>query len=172
MARKKKKKSSFRASLKRALLKYGCLALFLPGWLIAPPQYDFAVTFLLALACYAYIEAFNWREDAKSDRRTKRIKLLARFWRYGYFVLAAALSLLIRMEQRRLFLFAAISLYGGYTIVIACALCKHFICGMQDASRQPMNPWKRTIPTASCQRDGLFMGFFFLIFGIIGLTVA
>lgn len=168
MAHKKKRKT-FSEWLKRMLLKYGCIALFLPGLLITPSEYVPAVLFGLALLCYVWVVIFNWREDIKSDSRTKRIKLLAHFWRYGYTILLIPSLPLIR---HRKFLFTAVALYGAYTIVIACAMCKHFVCGMQDASHQPMDPWKRRIPTDSYRRDGLLMGIFFLILGIIGLIVA
>lgn len=164
----KKKRRTFSEWLKHTFFKYGCIALFLPGWLVAPSNYDPAVTFGLALLCYTWVEIFNWHEYTKSDSRTKRIKLLARFWRYGYIILLITSLPLIR---HRKFLFAAVVLYGIYTIVIACAMCKHFVCGMQDASHQPMDPWKRRIPTDSYRRDGLFMGIFFLALGVIGLMV-
>lgn len=169
---KKRNYRNPRNTWKHKLLKYGPLVLFLPAWLITPPNYVPVVTSILIFCCYIYLETFNWIDNRKTSSKEKCIFLLARFWRYGYIAVLLAIMLLSHSEQRYKTLIShEIMLYGAYTIIIALSMCHHFICGMQDASHQPMNPYMRKIPRSTYRRDGLLIGSIFLILGIFGLAV-
>lgn len=154
------------------LKKNACFALTGIGLIFSAHRWG-ALLFLLSMPfCFLYRCFFWWREDQKNSVKEKRIMLLAYFWRYGHALLLPPLivvgSLLNHVFPARWIGYYAL-FYGVYTLLIALNMCKHFICGMQDANHQKMRPYARPVPDS--QRDGIFIALFFIAMGLLLLRL-
>lgn len=124
--------------------------------------------------CFCWREAFLWREAANETAATRRILLLARFWRYGFFTLipAASIALTVLFPERDGFglaLGGGALAYGVWTLAIALAECRYFTCGMQYIAHRPMRPYARPMPRD--RREGVQMGLIFLAIGAAALCL-
>lgn len=155
------------------LKKYAFLAMPLVGLIFSGSRFGtwlLLLSFPVCFFCYCQIQ---WREDRKGTPQAKRIKLLARFWRYGYWMLFPPLAgikaaFLPDVCADCLFGYFVL-IYGVYTFMISLALCRHFICGMQDWNHQEMRPYAS--PPPHSQRDGLSIAFLSIALSLLLLMV-
>ena len=125
--------------------------------------------------CFCWQEAFLWRETANETADARRILLLARFWRHGFFTLipAASVPLTALFPARDGFVLAlggGVLAYGAWTVAIALAECQYFACGMQDIAHRPMRPYAR--PTPRDRREGVRLGLLFIAMGAAVLCLS
>ncbi len=156
-----KKRKRHRSSPRQLALKYAYLILPLASLLLPGSLRAYVFVWSLPI-CWGYTAAYAWRMEKHASVQEKRIKLMARFWRYGYFTLLAPLWLHCRTN-------AALAIgsiaYGIYTLLIAACGARHFVCGMQDAGHAPMKPYAQL--SNKDRRDGIFIGTFFIVMGIL-----
>lgn len=153
MAHKKKHPIKWTALFK----KYAFLAMPLAGLIFSGTRFGNWTLMLSFPVCFFFYCRIKWQEDRKSTPEAKRIKLLARFWRYGYWMLFPPLATI-----RAAFfpdvcadcLFGYFVLfYGVYMFMISLTMCRHFVCAAQDWSHQEMRPYAS--PPPHSQRDGI-----------------
>ena len=172
MSRKSKRQSP-RDWLKSLVRKNACFVLPVISLAFSSHQWG-SWLFLTSLPLCALYRCILWWQDAqKISAEKKRIMLLAYFWRYGYFslipLLCGILSALFPHQPLDRWLGYCVLFYGVYTLLISLSMCRHFICGMQDANHQEMRPYARPIPNS--RRDGVCIALFFIVLGLLSLLL-
>lgn len=106
----------------------------------------------------------------------KTIKVLALFWRYGYWLLTLTCVYILGVYFH-IHPYLSVSIFvlidGIYTIVITALSCEHFICGMQNAYSQRMTPYHNHTREwlSKIKREGYIVGILFSVLGLALLII-
>jgi hypothetical protein len=108
-------------------------------------------------------------------KEKKKIIALAYFFRYGYIASMIMISLLVQIfgfeEFSRVILSVLVLFYGVYMLVGLKFKFIHVYCGMQEAYRLKMNPNRPFEFTKQMSRDLKIIGIFFVIAGVVLLSL-
>lgn len=109
------------------------------------------------------------------SKSNRTVKVLALFWRYGYWLLMLASIYFLEIYLNvhiHLTLAIFVIIDGIYTVLIASFCCEHFICGMQNAYHQKMTPYRNHTREwlNKIKREGYFIGVLLTLLGF-GLLI-
>jgi hypothetical protein len=110
-----------------------------------------------------------------SAKEKKRILALAYFFRYGYIGSMIVISFLVQIlglnEFSKVIIGVFVLLYGVYMLVGLRFKFVHVYCGLQSAYYQKMTPHRPFEFTQKMKRDLKYIGIFFVIGGIVLLSL-
>jgi hypothetical protein len=110
-----------------------------------------------------------------SAKEKKRILALAYFFRYGYIGSMIVISFLVQIlglnEFSKVIIGVFVLLYGVYMLVGLRFKFVHVYCGLQSAYYQKMTPHRPFEFTQKMKRDLKYIGIFFVIGGIVFLSL-
>lgn len=108
-------------------------------------------------------------------KEKKKIIALAYFFRYGHIASMIVITILIQnlgfKDFSQVILSVLVLGYGVYTLVGLKFKFIHVYCGMQEAYRLKMNPNRPFEFTQQMSRDLKIIGIFFVIAGIVLLSL-
>lgn len=108
----------------------------------------------------------------REHERDENAKVLAWFWRYGYFLLFLALIWLsskctfLPPYVPLLLLVSMFLIFGIWTVVAAAQWRRHFVYGMQNAAHRRMGGYRAKNIDKKIQREGIIIGSFFSLLSL------